>query len=150
MYPSINIPAITGKIYIIIENLTDVIEELNKEPSANGLSAAQTFGLEGEESASLEGDGSGSERGEEARGATTAGEVLEKYRFVDIPGKGQRSPESKDSDLLRYLSSNEGLELIRLESTGQSLLRAQGFLEEKKAGLDRAGQKQTDRKVVGA
>ena len=177
MYPSINIPtinisAVTGKIYLIIENLTDIIEELNKDPSSadDGRSPARTCGLEGvagldEEgcgsssgdrgcgrggcgrrggSSSGAGRGGGRGGGEEAEGAavtgeatvtglaTASGEAGEKRGLIDPPGKGSESPESKGFDLFRYLSGNEGLELIRLESTRQALLRAQGFLEEKK------------------
>jgi len=105
MYSSINISAVTEKIYVIIENLTDVIEELNKAPSS-----AQVCDVEG------------------------AGSRDEKYGFDDPP---EKRPDGKDFDLFRYLSGNEGLELIRLESTKQSLLRAQGFLEEKKQVLIR-------------
>jgi len=241
MYPSIttpavNIPTVTGKIYEIIENLTDIIEELNKDPSSadgpspiNGPSPAQICTLKG--IAGLDGDGGGgggidsssasackggdiddsgagcsktdigctgggrggrggicsgssgeggggtssgrgrgcgssgegsggrgdtegicSGSGGEGRGGTSSGAGSgigvergggeesaaggeEKRGLIDSPGKGAEiteSPESKDFDLFRYLSGNEGLELIRLESTRQALLRAQGFLEEKK------------------
>jgi hypothetical protein len=224
MYPSINIPAtnvpavnipavnistVTGKIYLIIENLTDIIEELNKDPlSADGRSSARTCGLEGVDGVSLEANGGGrggagagrrsiggrdgagagagerliggtgggaaagltgggeagpaaglieGETGETAQGEGAEGEGIEKKgaegegieekraeekrSLIDPPGKGPEKPKSlesqgsKDSDWFRYLNSNEGLELIRLESTRQSLLRAQGFLEEKKQAL---------------
>ncbi|MEW5801246.1 MAG: hypothetical protein AB1847_03980 [bacterium] len=176
MYPSMNIPAVTGKIYRIIENLTDIIEELNKNPSpangpplADGPLSAQTSDPAGAEGVALEGDsggsGGGAARGEEPGGETaavgaaegsgkeawgtaagregsgatageTAAEAAGGKRGAGDPARnGPESPESKDSDLFRYLSSTEGLELIRLESTRQSLLRAQGFLEEKKQVL---------------
>jgi hypothetical protein len=64
--------------------------------------------------------------------ATASGEAGEKRGLIAPPGKGSESPDSEGFDLFRYLSGNEGLELIRLESTRQALLRAQGFLEEKK------------------
>ena len=71
MYPSINIPTVTGKIYVIIENLTDVIEELNKEPSStNGASSAQIYGLEG--LAGLEGNGGGRGGGDGSSGGGAA------------------------------------------------------------------------------
>jgi hypothetical protein len=152
MYPSIYIPAITGKIYVIIENLTDIIEELNKDPSsaqgsslsqgsspAQETSSAQICALEG--IAGLDGDGGGRRKGGSGGGGGRGeeGEAAEEERhgLVGSPEKGTQRPESKDFDLFRYLSANECLELIRLESTRQSLLRAQGFLEDKKQGLIR-------------
>jgi hypothetical protein len=161
-----HIPAITGKIYVIIENLTDVIEELNEklEPSSPipAPAPAQPCGMEeaagaaGMESVSMEGvdieetgiegvgiGGAGIEGVKNLQGVEGAGIAEEEkaeakeHGLTDPPEKGLESPEGKGFDLFRYLSSNEGLELIRLESTRQSLLRAQGFLDEKKQGLIR-------------
>jgi hypothetical protein len=160
MYPSINIPAInipavTGKIYVIIENLTDIIEELNKDPSpANSSSSAQICALEGIDGLDGDGGGRGNIKGSGAiddsgvrdggsgsgggRGEAAPGGTEEKRGLIDPSGNEPNNPESQENkgvDLFRYLSSNEGLELIRLESTRKSLLRAQGFLEEKKQVL---------------
>jgi hypothetical protein len=53
---------------------------------------------------------------------------------IDPP---EKVPERKAPDVFRYLTGNEGLELVNLECSRKSLLRAQGFLEAKKQSLIR-------------
>jgi hypothetical protein len=125
--PAVNIPAVTGKIYIIIENLTDIIGELNKAPLS-----AQICNVEGAGTGLERDEGAGSrDEGASLKDEGAGGSRDEKYG----PDGPPKSLAGKDVNLFRYLSGNEGLELIRLESTRQSLLRAQGFLEERKDAL---------------
>jgi hypothetical protein len=140
MYLSISTPTVTRKIYLIIENLTDILEELNKEPPS-----AQICGLEGvaglETGSGSSGGGEGGDGGETAAGEEAGGKAVaggeaagEKDGLAESIKKG---PKGKASELSRYLNGNEALELIHLESTRQSLLRAQGFLEDKKRAIVR-------------
>ena len=145
---TINLPAISGKIYRIIETAVEILEELSK---GQGLSSAQICRLEGM-------DAEQEPTGVEREPMDSVQVPMDSVQVpmdsmpepmdsvpepVDPPEKGA---ESKISNLFRYLTGNEGLELIRLESTGQSLLRAQGFLEEKRQALVRlARSRQADR-----
>jgi hypothetical protein len=120
----------------------DIDDKADIGDSGAGGSKADIGGTEGGRCGSAgEGRGGGSSgagsggSAERGGGEEAASGGEEKRGLIDSPGKRPEiteSPESKDFDLFRYLSGNEGLELIRLESTRQSLLRAQGFLEEKK------------------
>ena len=133
MHPSISTPTVTRKIYLIIENLADILEELNKDPpSAQICGLERVAGLETGSGSSGAGEGGdGGEGGETAAGGESAGEKDGPAEFIE------KGPEGNDSGLFRYLTGNEGLELIHIESIRQALLRALGFLEEKKRAMIR-------------
>ena len=130
---AINIPAITGKIYGMIVSLIEVLEELN---TGQGPLSAQMCGLEGMDSKHEPMDATPEpmDAGRESMVSKHEPNVSEHRPIKPIDPPDKRA-ESRLSNLFHYLTGNEGLELVRLESTSQSLRRAQGFLEERKQAL---------------